>query len=74
MNNRKWFKSAQFGMMVHWELYSLPAARGATRKGITGAPPVWMESPIDKPAAPGQNSCELSCRKSGCQYFRVLYT
>lgn len=25
MTNRKWFKQAQFGMMVHWGLYALPA-------------------------------------------------
>lgn len=25
MNNREWFKSAKFGMMIHWGLYSLPA-------------------------------------------------
>jgi alpha-L-fucosidase len=25
MNNKEWFKSAQYGMMVHWGLYSLPA-------------------------------------------------
>ena len=25
MNNKKWFKEAKFGMMVHWGLYSLPA-------------------------------------------------
>ncbi len=25
MTNREWFKQAQFGMMVHWGLYSLPA-------------------------------------------------
>jgi alpha-L-fucosidase len=25
MNNQEWFKKAQFGMMVHWGLYSLPA-------------------------------------------------
>lgn len=24
MNNREWFKTAQYGMMVHWGLYSLP--------------------------------------------------
>lgn len=25
MNNKEWFKSAKFGMMIHWGLYSLPA-------------------------------------------------
>ncbi len=25
MNNREWFKKAQFGLMIHWGLYSLPA-------------------------------------------------
>jgi len=25
MTNREWFKQAQFGMMVHWGLYALPA-------------------------------------------------
>lgn len=25
MTNREWFKQAQFGMMIHWGLYSLPA-------------------------------------------------
>ena len=23
MDNRKWFKEAQYGMMAHWGLYSL---------------------------------------------------
>lgn len=27
MDMRKWFKEAQYGMMVHWGLYSLLAAR-----------------------------------------------
>jgi alpha-L-fucosidase len=25
MDNKKWFKNAKFGMMIHWGLYSLPA-------------------------------------------------
>ena len=25
MDNKKWFKSAKFGMMIHWGIYSLPA-------------------------------------------------
>ena len=25
MTNKEWFKKAQFGMMIHWGLYSLPA-------------------------------------------------
>ncbi|MDI6618317.1 MAG: alpha-L-fucosidase [Clostridiales bacterium] len=25
MNNKEWFKSAKFGLMIHWGLYSLPA-------------------------------------------------
>ncbi len=25
MTNREWFKQAQYGMMIHWGLYSLPA-------------------------------------------------
>ncbi|MBQ4354036.1 MAG: alpha-L-fucosidase [Clostridia bacterium] len=25
MTNKEWFKEAQFGMMIHWGLYSLPA-------------------------------------------------
>ena len=25
MNNKEWFRSAKFGMMIHWGLYSLPA-------------------------------------------------
>ncbi len=25
MDNKKWFKEAKFGMMIHWGLYSLPA-------------------------------------------------
>ncbi|MGI6088354.1 MAG: alpha-L-fucosidase [Kiritimatiellia bacterium] len=32
MNNREWFKSAKFGMMVHWGLYSLPAGEWKGRR------------------------------------------
>ena len=28
MDNKKWFKEAQFGMMIHWGLYTLPAGNG----------------------------------------------
>lgn len=32
MDNRSWFKSAKFGMMVHWGLYSLPAGEWKGRR------------------------------------------
>ncbi|MCC7495303.1 MAG: alpha-L-fucosidase [Fimbriimonadaceae bacterium] len=32
MDNRAWFKSAQFGMMVHWGLYALPAGEWRGRR------------------------------------------
>ena len=32
MTNREWFKQAQFGMMIHWGLYSLPAGEWKGRR------------------------------------------
>lgn len=32
MDMREWFRSAQFGMMVHWGLYSLPAGEWKGRR------------------------------------------
>lgn len=32
MNQREWFKQAQFGMMIHWGLYSLPAGEWKGRR------------------------------------------
>lgn len=32
MTNREWFKKAQFGMMIHWGLYSLPAGEWKGRR------------------------------------------
>jgi len=32
MTNREWFRSAKFGMMVHWGLYSLPAGEWNGRR------------------------------------------
>ena len=32
MTNRDWFKQAQFGMMVHWGLYALPAGEWEGRR------------------------------------------
>ena len=36
MDNKKWFKEAQFGMMIHWGLYTLPAGewKGKRMTGI----------------------------------------
>jgi alpha-L-fucosidase len=36
MTNREWFKKAQYGMMIHWGLYSLPAGewKGERMPGI----------------------------------------
>ena len=32
MTNKEWFKQAQYGMMVHWGLYSLPAGEWKGRR------------------------------------------
>lgn len=32
MDNKEWFKSAEFGMMIHWGLYSLPAGEWNGRR------------------------------------------
>lgn len=32
MTNKEWFKQAQFGMMIHWGLYSLPAGEWKGRR------------------------------------------
>jgi alpha-L-fucosidase len=32
MNNKQWFQSAKFGMMIHWGLYSLPAGEWNGRR------------------------------------------
>ena len=32
MTNREWFNQAQFGMMIHWGLYSLPAGEWKGRR------------------------------------------
>lgn len=35
MDNKKWFKEAQFGMMIHWGLYTLPAGEWKCKR-MTG--------------------------------------
>lgn len=32
MTNKEWFKSAKFGMMIHWGIYSLPAGEWKGRR------------------------------------------
>jgi alpha-L-fucosidase len=34
MNNKKWFKEAGFGMMVHWGLYCLPAGEWKNQRMV----------------------------------------
>lgn len=34
MTNKEWFKSAKFGMMIHWGLYSLPAGEWKGRRMV----------------------------------------
>lgn len=32
MSKQAWFKEAQFGMMIHWGLYALPAGEWKGRR------------------------------------------
>ena len=32
MNNKEWFKKAQYGLMIHWGLYALPAGEWKGRR------------------------------------------
>ena len=42
MDNREWFKSAKFGLMIHWGLYSLPAGEwNGARMPFIGE---WVQS------------------------------
>lgn len=49
MDNRKWFKEAGYGMMVHWGLYSLLA--GEYRGRITDNYSEWIQSRFQIPNA-----------------------
>ena len=49
MDNRKWFKEAGYGMMVHWGLYSLLA--GEYRGRITNGYSEWIQSRFQIPNA-----------------------
>ena len=49
MDNRKWFKEAGYGMMVHWGLYSLLA--GEYRGRITNDYSEWIQSRFQIPNA-----------------------
>ena len=40
MDNKKWFKEAQFGMFIHWGLYSLPAGEWKGKR--TEYPSEWV--------------------------------
>lgn len=40
MNNKEWFKQAQFGMFVHWGLYSIPAGEWKGKR--TDYPGEWL--------------------------------
>ena len=40
MNNKEWFKQAQFGMFIHWGLYSLPAGEWKGKR--TEYPSEWV--------------------------------
>lgn len=42
MNNMEWFKSAKFGMVVHWGLYSLPAGEWNGKRMTTIGE--WVQS------------------------------
>ena len=42
MDMRKWFKEAQYGMMVHWGLYSLLA--GEYKDRYSGVYAEWIQA------------------------------
>ncbi len=49
MNNIEWFKSAKFGMMIHWGLYSLLAGEYEGQKSSNYAE--WIQSKFQIPNA-----------------------
>ena len=49
MDNRKWFKQAQYGMMAHWGLYSLLAGEYRGRRVKNYAE--WIQSYMAIPNA-----------------------
>lgn len=50
MDMRKWFKEAQYGMMVHWGLYSLLA--GEYKDRYSGVYAEWIQA----------HPCNSQCR------------
>ncbi len=54
-NNKKWFKHAGFGLMIHWGLYALPAGEWkGQRMDYIGE---WLQS---KYRIPGAEYCKLA--------------
>ena len=49
MDMRKWFKEAQYGMMVHWGLYSLLA--GEYKDRYSGVYAEWIQANLAIPNA-----------------------
>lgn len=49
MDMRKWFKEAQYGMMVHWGLYSLLA--GEYKDRYSGVYAEWIQAHLAIPNA-----------------------
>lgn len=47
MDMRKWFKEAQYGMMVHWGLYSLLA--GEYKDRYSGVYAEWIQANLAIP-------------------------
>ena len=65
MDMRKWFKEAQYGMMVHWGLYSLLAGEYKDRySGVTlnGFRQIWQS----------QMQSMENWQKHLIQYFSML--
>ena len=62
MDMRKWFKEAQYGMMVHWGLYSLLA--GEYKDRYSGVYAEWIQANLAIPNA--------EYGKHLIQYFSML--
>ena len=49
MDNTRWFRQAQYGMMIHWGLYSLLGGEWNGRR--SGHYSEWIQASCDIPIA-----------------------